>query len=145
MVPSHPLCGLNLPQDVSDAELAADPFMSTGWPLYVKLELRAMTKSQRMRESAVMISSTMPSAKILLLGVSAYIGERQHCDRRLMGQCQHRAGQCGRIARRADPVDPHWPYNVLELLLPDVFESEIEPACGILLRPRRDTDAAGLS
>jgi hypothetical protein len=29
----------------------------------VKLELRAMTKSQRMRESAVMISSTMPSAK----------------------------------------------------------------------------------
>ena len=29
----------------------------------MKLELRAMTKSQRMRESAVMISSTMPSAK----------------------------------------------------------------------------------
>src|SRR6516164_5402935 len=86
MVSGHPLCGLNLPQDVSDAELAADPFMSTGWPLYVKLELRAMTKSQRMRESAVMISSTMPSAKILLLGVSAYIGERQHCDRRLIGQ-----------------------------------------------------------
>jgi hypothetical protein len=32
-------------------------------PLYAKLELRAMTKGQRMRESAVMISSTMPSAK----------------------------------------------------------------------------------
>jgi hypothetical protein len=31
--------------------------------LYVKLELRAMTNSQRMRLSAVMISSTMPSAK----------------------------------------------------------------------------------
>jgi len=29
----------------------------------VKLELRAMTNSQRMRDSAVMISSTMPSAK----------------------------------------------------------------------------------
>jgi hypothetical protein len=29
----------------------------------VKLELRAMTKSQRIRDSAVMISSTMPSAK----------------------------------------------------------------------------------
>ena len=29
----------------------------------MKLELRAMTKSQRMRDSAVMISSTMPSAK----------------------------------------------------------------------------------
>jgi len=31
--------------------------------LYVKLELLAMTKSQRMRESAVIISSTIPSAK----------------------------------------------------------------------------------
>jgi len=29
----------------------------------VKLELRAITNSQRMRDSAVMISSTMPSAK----------------------------------------------------------------------------------
>src|SRR6516225_1276544 len=38
-------------------------FTSTAWPLYVKLELRAMTKSQRIRESAVIISSTMPSAK----------------------------------------------------------------------------------
>ena len=29
----------------------------------MKLELRAITKSQRIRERAVMISSTMPSAK----------------------------------------------------------------------------------
>ena len=36
---------------------------SIAWPLYVKLELRASTNSQRMRERAVMISSTMPSAK----------------------------------------------------------------------------------
>src|SRR6516225_8555774 len=33
------------------------------WPLYLNVELRAMTKSHRIRESAVMISSTMPSAK----------------------------------------------------------------------------------
>jgi hypothetical protein len=33
-------------------------FTSTFWPLYVKLELRAITKNQRMRESDVMISST---------------------------------------------------------------------------------------
>jgi hypothetical protein len=32
-------------------------------PLYVKLELRAMTNSHVIRESVVMISSTMPSAK----------------------------------------------------------------------------------
>jgi hypothetical protein len=39
------------------------PLRPIAWPLYVKLELRAMTKSQRIRESAVMISSTIPSAK----------------------------------------------------------------------------------
>src|SRR4029079_6327730 len=32
-------------------------------PLYVKLELRAMTNSDLNRDSAVMMSSTMPSAK----------------------------------------------------------------------------------
>src|SRR6516165_8556001 len=49
----------------SDAYPTSRPtcFTSTDWPLYVKLLLRAMTKSQGMRESAVMISSTIPSAK----------------------------------------------------------------------------------
>src|SRR5436189_234946 len=37
--------------------------MSGDLPLYEKLELRAMTNSTLVRESAVMISSTMPSAK----------------------------------------------------------------------------------
>ena len=37
--------------------------MSNGLALYAKLELRAMTKSHLIRERAVMISSTMPSAK----------------------------------------------------------------------------------
>jgi hypothetical protein len=34
-------------------------FTSTAWPLYVKLEFRAMTKSQRTRQRAVMISSVI--------------------------------------------------------------------------------------
>src|SRR5215471_18231601 len=37
--------------------------MSTARPLKVKLELRAITNSDLKRESAVMISSTIPSAK----------------------------------------------------------------------------------
>src|SRR5262245_61238491 len=37
--------------------------MSMACPLYVKLEFRAITKSQRIRDRAVMISSTIPSAK----------------------------------------------------------------------------------
>src|SRR6185369_8167634 len=37
--------------------------MSTDRPLYVKVELRAITNSDLKRDSAVMMSSTMPSAK----------------------------------------------------------------------------------
>ncbi len=49
------------------------------------VELRAITNDQRIRESAVMISSTMLD-KILLLGIAAHVLERQHRDRRLIGQ-----------------------------------------------------------
>jgi hypothetical protein len=38
-------------------------FVATACPLYVKLELRAMTNSARLRESSVMMSSEMPSEK----------------------------------------------------------------------------------
>src|ERR1700722_2464345 len=38
-------------------------FTSTARPLYVKLELRAITNSQRMRDKAVMMSSATPSVK----------------------------------------------------------------------------------
>ena len=38
-------------------------FTFTARPLYVKLELRATTNSHLMRESPVMMSSTIPSAK----------------------------------------------------------------------------------
>ena len=48
---------------IADAKVASDLFHIDGVALVVKLELRAMTKSQRMRDSAVMISSTIPSAK----------------------------------------------------------------------------------
>jgi hypothetical protein len=45
-------------------EFAADLFhIGSPWTLYVNLEFRAMTKSQRMRESAVMISSVIAQVK----------------------------------------------------------------------------------
>ena len=45
------------------AEFAPNPLHVGDLTLVAKLELRAITNSQRMRESAVMISSAMPSAK----------------------------------------------------------------------------------
>src|SRR5207245_10209930 len=51
-------------EDVAHPSSRPTCFTSTGWPLYVKLELRAMATSHLIRDSAVMISSTMPSTNI---------------------------------------------------------------------------------
>src|SRR4029077_3335044 len=50
-------------EDVTHPSSRPICLMSTVRPLYVKLELRAMTKSQRDLERAVMMSSAIPSAK----------------------------------------------------------------------------------
>jgi hypothetical protein len=54
-----------------------------------------MTNSQRMRLSAVMISSTIPSAKYSLVRVAAHICEWQHRDWWFVGQrrCSRWFGQ----------------------------------------------------
>ena len=53
----------------------------------MKLELRAITKRLENRDKAVMISSTIPSA-VLLLGIATHVLEGQNCDRGLIGECQ---------------------------------------------------------
>ena len=50
-------------EHIAHAQLARTCFTSTARPLYVKLELRAITNSHGRREIAVVISSTMPSTK----------------------------------------------------------------------------------
>jgi hypothetical protein len=50
-------------QDVEYPSSRPSCFTSTSRPLYVKLELRAITTRALNRESAVMMSSAMPSAK----------------------------------------------------------------------------------
>ena len=50
-------------EQIAHAQLRTIRLTSTACPLYAKLELAAMTNSQRMRASAVIISSTMPSVK----------------------------------------------------------------------------------
>ena len=62
---AHPIAGFaNAPfEHVAHAELAADPLLVYGLALVGEAGIAAMTNSQRIRLSAVMISSTMPSAK----------------------------------------------------------------------------------
>src|ERR1700752_125223 len=126
--------------------------MSTAWPLKVKLELRAMTNNHLKRDSAVMISSTIPSAKYSCSGSPDMFWNGRTASERLSGSASaagsppppppppppspaplpRKAGGGG--PRRAsdgvgeaDAKYPHRAGDVLEALLPEIVESEIEP------------------
>src|SRR6516165_5327979 len=103
-------------------------FTSTAWPLYVKLELRAMTKSQRTRDSAVMISSTMPSAKYSCSGSPLILAKDSTA-----------------IAGVANPVDPYRPGDVLDLLLPQILEDKGQPVAHLVMNRIGDQHPAGIS
>src|SRR5215831_5365034 len=80
-------------------------FTSTALPLNVKLELRAITNNHLNRERAVVISSTMPSAKYSCSG-SPDILERENGDGGLNWEwrgCAHPLRQRA-IRSRADSV-----------------------------------------
>src|SRR5215831_701831 len=105
-----------------------------------------MTNSQRMRESAVMISSTIPSAKyscsgspLIFWNGNTAIGQ---------GECwsAFERRHFGRVLRGGEPhsVDPHRTSNVLEALLSNVVEREVETPRYVLLNARRNANASGL-
>src|SRR5205809_2756363 len=100
--------------------------MSGDLPLYEKLELRAMTNSHLMRESAVMISSTMPSAKYSCSGSPLILAKGITAIRRLVGEGQ-RGGSWRLGSGVANAIDPHWPGNVLDLLLAQILKDKAEP------------------
>src|SRR6516164_1574088 len=118
-----------------------------------------------MRLSAVMISSTMPSAKYSCSGSPLILAKGSTAIDGLSGRA--RAGQLPSPASRlwrsgpspvitgeggprrnrggvgeggAYPMGPHRPGNIFELLLAEVFEDKIELAGGILLHPSRDAN-----
>jgi hypothetical protein len=68
------------------------------------------------------------------------VRQRQHPHPSL----PRRRGRVREGAFRSDAEGADGPRDVLELLLADVFEGEVEPACRILLHPRRYADPAGL-
>jgi hypothetical protein len=110
----------------------------------VKLEFRAMTKSQRMRECRDDLLDHAVG-EIFLLRVAAHIGEGQHRDRRLVGE---RECWCrwtfGGVAGVAHPVDAHQPGDVLDLLLAQVFEDKGQPVANLVVNRIGDEHPAGI-
>src|SRR5262249_38476107 len=96
------------------------------WPLYVKLELRAMTKSQRMRLSAVMISSTIPSAKYSCSGSPLILAKGNTAMDGLSGSGSAGGAGVGALLAAANPVDAHSPRDIFDLLLAQILKGEIE-------------------
>src|SRR4029077_20321104 len=80
--------------------------------------------------------------KILLLWVAAHIGERQHRDRRLVGERQ-RSLCPGRLGQR-NAVDPYRPRDVFDLLLAHVLEGIGQLVANLVPHNPTDADPAGL-
>src|SRR5438309_3554263 len=100
-----------------------------------------MTKSQRMRLRAVMISSTMPSTKYSCSGSPDMFWNGNTAIEGLSGKVSG-GWTAGMPAggRRSDFVSAYRPSDVLEVLFAQIFEGQIEPAGRILLHPRRNAD-----
>ena len=95
--------------------------------------------------------------EILLLGIAAHVLERQHGDRRLVGQWQCWCGRLGvALLAECDPIDPHRTRDVLQALLagvdevgrhlalhlpPGVLGDRNAARFGDAFDPRRDVDA----
>src|SRR5215469_3013257 len=112
-------------------------FTSIAWPFYVKLELRATTNNQRMRESAVMISSTIPSAKYSCSGSPLMFWNGSTAI----------DGLSGKASGGSDAVPTtglEGPGCVLYLLLTHILECEVELVAHLIAHDPADADPARL-
>ena len=148
---AHPVAGLAHAafEHVAHAELAADLLDVDGLALVGEGRI-ARDHEQRL-EARQRGDDVLDHAvgEIFLLGIAAHVLERQHRDRRLVGQRQRvRAlGMLeGRRGLRAEPDAPgaHRLGDVLQRLLAQVVEGDLDLAADLPVRVVRHADAAGL-
>src|SRR6516225_3924503 len=118
---------------------------STALPLNVKLELRAITNNHLKRESAVMISSTIPSAKYSCLGSSLMFSNGRTAMEALSGSggLGSMRGSClSRFTRRTHLLSPDWLFDVLHLLNTKVNEGHRQYLAYLIVCRAGDTHAS---
>src|SRR5689334_14574990 len=114
-----------------------------------------MTNSQRMRESAVMISSTMPSAKYSCSGSPLRLAKGSTAIDGLSGSgsavptlpslaCGRLRGRVREGAFRSDPVHPHWAGDILDLLLAQIIKDQGQPVAHVVVNRIGDKHPAGI-
>src|SRR5437867_9535907 len=85
-------------EDIAHAEPSPDFLESTARPLKVKLELRAITNSDLKRDSAVMMSSTIPSAKYSCSGSELRLVKGRTAIEGLSGKGRAGFGCCAGVS-----------------------------------------------
>jgi hypothetical protein len=129
------------PEDVPDPELAADG------PGVYRLPLVGERRVAGDHEEALELGQRGggvlgdPVGEELLPGLRAHVVERQHGDRRPVGEGGR--GWCGHTARD-DPVHPHGSFDALKPPLAEVLEVTAEPAPEVVVGGAGDDHAAGL-
>src|SRR5271167_4498801 len=104
-----------------------------------------MTKSQRMRESAVMISSTMPSAKYSCSGSPLILAKGSTAIDGLSGSgSTGNARTDGALGGVANPVDAHGAGNVFDLLLAQILKDKGQPVANVVMNRIGDKHPASI-
>src|SRR5215831_4609051 len=99
-----------------------------------------MTKSQRMRLSAVMISSTIPSAKYSCSGSPLILAKGNTAMDGLSGSGSAGGAGVGALLAAANPVDAHSPRDIFDLLLAQILKGEIELVAHLIAHDAADAD-----
>src|SRR5262249_34417468 len=131
-------------EDITDAEFAADLLHVD--PMAFVNEGRVAGDDEQPANAGECRDDLLDHAvgKIFLLRVAAHIREGQHRDRRLVGQRQRCQWALGGGAKVVDPVDTHWPGNVLDLLLAQSLEDEGQPISYVIVNGVGDEHPAGI-
>src|SRR5271165_3879814 len=123
-------------QNIADPQLAPDLFHVNGAALVGKGRIAGDDEEPAdLRESRNDLLDHAVS-EIFLFRVAAHIGEGQHRDRWLVGERQNRwyrgrRWALGGGASVANPVDPHWASDVLDVLLAPILEDKGEPIANV--------------
>jgi hypothetical protein len=112
----------DLRRHVEDAQLASDQLHID--VLALVGEARIASDDEQPANAGECCNDLLDHAvgEIFLLRVAAHIGEGQYRDRRLVRERQRRRQWA--LGRIANPVDPHRPGDVLDLLLAQILEEE---------------------
>src|SRR6516225_182733 len=133
---------------IADAELAADPPRID--PLALIGERGIARDYEQVRNSRQIRRQILGDAvgEVLLRPVVAEVGKGQHDDRQAwrtgcLWDCD--GTRCRECPRGLGPhaVDPHWPDNVLNLPLAQIFEGVIEPVPHLIPDYTAHADPAG--